>query len=510
MKSLPISRYLPISIGLLTLLVLFVATFLARPILDPDFFWHLKVGEWLWVHKSWPIPDPFAFTTPENLEPWQIFIVKGYWLNQILYHFCYVAFGWWGFFLLRVVIFAAFVWILWKNRQGDAWLWWGCSLICLATIFDWYPLERPQFLSIVFFAWLYLLLDRIWAAQLAVSRQQVWMVALLMLVWGNLHRGFMLGQCLLLFSLAINLWWLVLRKENKYIADSRFWGLMIAGLIAGFVNPNAFRYLPTLLQTVVDTSAVAKDSAALMVASNFEYYSILKIWRSTGWAIVVPYAIFLVMALAVTVFSFRRQPLFSLVIFAGAAVYAAMHIRYLGFFMLAALPILVRGGAHVPLQRTVRWLMVACSVLVLTYLAYDERGNISKIKAEGWVSNRDFPVEVAEALASSNLAGQLFNTYGWGGYLLWRLGPERQVFIDGRNLNERVTRDALTAEMVDLGGGRMIWKEIFDKYQISHAVLPLVNGGKPYALTYAISRDPQWQIVYTSGNATLLVRRDHL
>ena len=31
-----------------------------------------------------------------------------------------------------------------------------------------------------------------------------------------------------------------------------------------------------------------------------------------------------------------------------------------------------------------------------------------------------------------NTNGTLLNEYGWGGYLIWSLGPQQKVFIDGR------------------------------------------------------------------------------
>src|SRR5204863_24299 len=37
--------------------------------------------------------------------------------------------------------------------------------------------------------------------------------------------------------------------------------------------------------------------------------------------------------------------------------------------------------------------------------------------------------------------GPIFNTYEFGGYLIWRLWPQQQVFIDGRALSESVFND---------------------------------------------------------------------
>jgi hypothetical protein len=41
-----------------------------------------------------------------------------------------------------------------------------------------------------------------------------------------------------------------------------------------------------------------------------------------------------------------------------------------------------------------------------------------------------YPVDAVRFVQAHNLPGPLFNTYGWGGYLIWTL--HRPVSIDGR------------------------------------------------------------------------------
>lgn len=478
--------------------LLFALTWLVRPIQDPDFFWHLKMGEWLWQHHSWPIPDPFAFTTPAELGLRQLFIIKGYWLSQLLYFAAHAVFGWPGIYCLRLGVFAVFALILWKHRQGNDWLWGGAALACLVVIFDLYPVERPQFFSFVLFAWLYLLLDSLWRAPETLSRHHFWTVALLMMLWGNLHGGVLLGQVLWLVAVAVVLV-LKVRGGDRHSGQFGLCALALVGLLAGCFNPNAFRMLPGLLQSF--------DTSAHVFAVNDEFASVVRAWQGPFRPLVIIFGVAAGLSLAATLTSFRRQPVFGLLVLVGIGGYAAMHIRYIPFFLLTALPVVVRGLAGIPLRRGVCALVAAGALILTVGFAWNDKGNLAKIQSVGWVSDRDFPVGVADQILNGDLRGRLFNLYRWGGYLLWRLGPERQVFIDGRALDETVSRDALTAEMVRFGGGRVIWKEIFDKYQINYAILPLTDQGRPYALTHAISQDPLWRMVFTSGNAVLLARR---
>jgi hypothetical protein len=63
-------------------------------------------------------------------------------------------------------------------------------------------------------------------------------------------------------------------------------------------------------------------------------------------------------------------------------------------------------------------------------------------------ANKRFPEKAAAYVEKHGLLGPLYNSYGWGGYLIWRL-PSMPVSIDGRaNLHgdERLARWANTYE----------------------------------------------------------------
>jgi hypothetical protein len=40
-----------------------LAGWFSPEISDPDFWWHLKTGQYIWEKHSLPVPDPFAYTT---------------------------------------------------------------------------------------------------------------------------------------------------------------------------------------------------------------------------------------------------------------------------------------------------------------------------------------------------------------------------------------------------------------------------------------------------------------
>ena len=97
-------------------IVLFLGLFLMtlRPIADPDFWWHLKTGQYVWQQHSLPVPDPFAYTTATarpayaGEERTRDFNLTHEWLAQALFYLIYRAAGIGGLVLFRAAVLTAF------------------------------------------------------------------------------------------------------------------------------------------------------------------------------------------------------------------------------------------------------------------------------------------------------------------------------------------------------------------------------------------------------------------
>ena len=97
----------------------------------------------------------------------------------------------------------------------------------------------------------------------------------------------------------------------------------------------------------------------------------------------------------------------------------------------------------------------------------------------------------------------MFNSYEFGGYLIWALGPERQVFIDGRALNESVDRDYR----------KILYQQdprLLDRYGIDVVLMnsyEFVSGVMyPLAPALASPANRDWALVYQDAQALVFVR----
>jgi hypothetical protein len=138
------------------------------------------------------------------------------------------------------------------------------------------------------------------------------------------------------------------------------------------------------------------------------------------------------------------------------------------------------------------WLLVvviAATVIFSSGQAIDP-GRIGNVFHESF-----FPVEAVEWLNENPQDGPMFNEFDWGGYLLLKLSPQQQIFMDGHT---HIYGEALTREYETVITQRDGWQDIFDKYQITWAIVrtksTVIDG-----LT-----EMNWNVIYEDATATIL------
>ena len=177
-----------------------------RPIHDPDLWWHLGVGQYIWQTKSIPYTDIFSFTAPEY--PY----VYHSWLSELILYLIHKFSGLWGITLFYALIGSLSLHFLKKTTQ-----------LLLPTTNYLLPVTYYLFLTIPFIIYLtnlrvqlisflfltillYLLVSQFFSlsrrkpASLrgsSVIKSRQLLIPILFLFWTNLHGGFILGLLLL-------------------------------------------------------------------------------------------------------------------------------------------------------------------------------------------------------------------------------------------------------------------------------------------------------------------------
>src|SRR5581483_7612348 len=143
-----------VSTSRLFTLLLFVALLAlsVRVIRDPDFWWHLRTGEYILENQTIPHTDPYAFTTQG--KEW----VTHEWLSEVA---IYALYRLGGFTLLSLVFAGAITlafFLVYLSSPGRPYLA-GFALLlgALATAPTWDV--RPQMLSLLLMSVFLVLLD---------------------------------------------------------------------------------------------------------------------------------------------------------------------------------------------------------------------------------------------------------------------------------------------------------------------------------------------------------------
>lgn len=141
--------------------------------------------------------------------------------------------------------------------------------------------------------------------------------------------------------------------------------------------------------------------------------------------------------------------------------------------------------------------------LVLATIAFPLGSSLTA--QAGLTAPAPFRVPVAASTLVENLParGNLFNSVRYGGYLIWKLFPERRPFIDGRLVLCTTRQFADYLDVLD-------HPERFTEYSRTHdlrtAVLPVALPDRYRPLIGALYRDPDWSLVFTDGTQTVFTQ----
>ncbi|MDP2994759.1 MAG: hypothetical protein Q8N46_06510, partial [Anaerolineales bacterium] len=180
-----------------------------------------------------------------------------------------------------------------------------------------------------------------------------------------------------------------------------------------------------------------------------------------------------------------------LTLFFGYAGLRSM--RHVPLFAIVAIPILseqigslvrIRSEVKTPsrLQKWIAPILLVCIVLVVGLRFVQVVQGQSKSEAE------TFPKAAVDWIAENQPEGNLFNSYGWGGYIIWRLYPQYPVYIDGR---ADVYGDKFIYAYTDVYRARPGWEQALDTQAVRLVLVEPESG-----LASALRQSSGWEIVY--------------
>lgn len=479
------------SLAFLTILFIGLFAMAARNSTDPDLWWHLATGRYIVQHQAIPRSDPFSYTRAGS--PW----IAHEWLTDFLLYELHGDAGWAGLIVVFAAIITAALFLLYLRCGPNVYVA-GVATLCaaLATRPVWGI--RPQGLS--FF------LTSLWLLLLERSDRNpgvLWWTIPLTVLWINLHAGFALG--LIVYALFLvgdwieNQWVRRKRPPSCEQSSSRFssrtaWLILVLDLLVVPLNPNGLKLFWYPIQTL--RSSAMQTYIAEWASPNFH--------RPEYW----PFLVILLTLFAVLSrqhMSIRFRDLLLLIV----SLFAALRsIRLIPFFVLIAIPLIAEQVAKWLGARPVteeprrdlpalrRHILNTSFIIGMALFAAFHAAQITR--QQPLIEARTFPAAAAAFLQTNPPALPLFNSYDWGGYLIWKLYPSIRVFIDGR---ADIYGDQFMRSFADTYGFRDDWQQTFDRWHIQTVLVPADS-----TLAMGLQHAPGWTVAFEDRQTVIFTR----
>lgn len=487
--------YLVVSIAdmLFLSLLLYISCVHGRKLLsDCDTGYHIRAGEYILNTFSIPRHDIFSFHVPSI--PW----TAHEWLSEVIMavinHFAGLT-GVAVFFAFVIALVYYVMFRVVRSYNGNIFL--AIIFVLLAVIssqIHW--LARPHMFSMLLMVIWYSILDEYQRGE----KDLLYLFPLIMLLWVNLHGGFLGGFILLSIYMLGNLLQFIFRRDDQprvYMEKFKKIALItFLCVLASLVNPYGYHIL--LFPFNLVSNKVIMDNVVEFMSANFHD------------SLVFEYALLLM--IVVLAASRKRLDIIEIMLLVLFTHMALFSVRYIPLFAIVTTPILVRqtesifaetnsgvldfwkkkaeGIASIDASaRGFVWPVLGIAAILFLVAA----GRLSysfdpKIK----------PVTAAEFLKREPIRGNMFNDDEFGDYMIYALWPKYRVFIDGRS---DMYGSARMKDYLKITYLKPDWEKVLEKYKITWIIY---DTGSPLS-RYLMERK-DWKLIYEDKVADIFVK----
>ncbi len=378
---------------------------------------------------------------------------------------------------------------------------------------------RPELFSAFMFSLELLILNRIRLAVLADSNHRISILSViqicaLMILWCNLHCGFVLGLIvLLLFAFTQTL------SLTHFESKRNVWLMLALGTLSTLINPWGIELWIYLFKLF--TSPVGSRVEELQPLSFFELFG-------QTYSLYVVFALATIALLVIAFIKLRANRPLPILLFSCVAVAMVLVMGIgarrlipfaciLGVFEWTLILSIIfsrtkpdealaareekRSGILIPI-------MLPLAFIVTIFGTWWESG-LFKLQLPQFSYGFPPPYEAIRylqyanrnALESERIRGQGLNDPQFGDMMIYYLGKDSRVFIDTRF---DVYPDKIVFDFLTMANCQSGWEKLLDEYKIAWIFLPQHTQ----LATYARNHPEQWTTVYTDDTALVSRRKN--
>jgi hypothetical protein len=466
-----------------------------------DFWWHLASGRVILENRALHAEDLFSFTTFKGYDPRKTTFLTGCWLYQAVLYLVYLASGFGGLVFFNALLFTMVLYALYRLlrvRGADPYL--GLLIVFFsARMLSRFSVIRPQEISFLFAVVMVLVFER-GLKELeersdirAFTTTPLAFASLVMVAWANMHQGFIVGYAITGVYLASETVKRIFKTRGALSRQSYrnlvFWSL--CGLSAILLNPNLAKPILVVIREIEQPTYayLVGFRNVLDYAAYKQDYPYLYMMVAEG-----------VLCLVFMAASWRRVRLAHVLLFLGF-LYEGMMFRLSIFFVLVSAAL---GGMYLSflaggvLRRLRPAVALLAFLLAINTIAGSFRPAMGSLKSP---LDGSLPDEAVDFVLENKLEPNLFNTFEYGGYLIWRMYPRYRVFVYSNTIDHSALEEYEYAAM----GTRM---DLFDKYGVNTALVAHIepDARTVQGIVLQLIKKRDWRLVYYDEKASVFVR----
>lgn len=488
-------RYFLPSFAQMFFLIVFVAIcfsgsdFLLK---DGDTGYHIRAGEIIIREMALPRHDPFSFISPTL--PW----IAHEWFSEVLMAIVHKTLGLEGVVLLFALLLSATYWLLFRairifrrTIMVDLLV---LSLVMSSSQVHW--LARPHIFSL----FLTVLLYHVLILHQEDRGNYLYVIPPIMLLWVNLHGGFIAGFLFMgIFLLGHILGLLASEGEKRSVSANKGKKLSLicaASVLVACVNPFGVHAFLFPFRLVSDTYLM--DHVMEFLSPNFHAFVLYRYLL-----------LFLIGILGFSRASLSVTESILVLLFTSMSLYSA---RYIPLCAIVYAPILSKHADILVGEskgKVARWLRESSEVyetidsgakgyaiLVLALAAFIALSATGKVYAR--FPEKTAPMAAIDFLRKNPIPGNMFNNDEIGDYVIYELYPQYKVFVDGRldMYGSPIIKEYMKVTDIETG-----WKDVLDKYNINYFFIYTNSVLVRHLLT-----DADWRGIYSDNVASIFLR----
>ena len=375
-----------------------------------------------------------------------------------------------------------------RRVSGRFWVAWSLSLIvCISFLFNVAP--RPLFFSVILFT---ITVGLVFEAQRSGQIRLLYWLPLVMLFWANLHIQFIYGIGVIGLYAGINLLQRIAVSwgiHPEFLTQPVFpatqpFVVLVCCIAATCVGPYSYQLYRVVFE--YSTSAIIYRTLIEFQALSFNHFNqYLELLLGIGAFFALGWQ--------------KKLDPFKLALLIFGCVFAFRTWRDAWFLCVAGAMVIADFPAPEPERdRPLSWSnWAAVSAASVLLLALAMQNTDFTTRGLDRVISSQYPVDAVNFLRRNPVRGPLYNTFDWGGFLIFYM-PQFPVSIDGRtdlygdatNEQYNATQEAEPSYVNDA--------------TLNQAGVVILQNKFPLAKMLPL--DPRFRVIYRDDLATVLVR----